>query len=1021
MRCPLCGADSAGATCSVCGASLPGGESSVTPAGAQTIQAGLSGQTIQSDASGPTIQADPELTALPSGPSTPGGSSPGRKGMLVPGQAFGSRYRVVRQLGVGGMGAVYQAWDSELGVTVALKTIRPGSDLGAAAEIEQRFKRELLLAREVTHKNVVRIHDLGEIDGTKYITMSYVDGWSLSALLHARGKLPVPEALGIARQVASGLQAAHEAGVVHRDLKPANIMVNGAGHALILDFGIARLDSGGRQDAPAGPSGVVPSGRAAFLTEGTLSGTVIGTLEYMAPEQAHAGDVDSRADIYAFGLILRDLLVGLRKTGNPLEDLQERIEKGLPPLSTMDASLPETLDAIVWKCTQIDPAARYQTMDELCGVLGRLDDNGHLLPEPKRLTWRVVAAGVVLAAGLTGGGAWLLRPAPPPPVHDPMSVLVADFVNKTGDALFDGSLEQPFSAGIEGASFITAYPRRDALRAARRITPGTTKLDEGAARLVSQREAIKVVLTGVIEAAGSGFRISVRLVDPIPGTELARIERKAAGKPDVLPAIGALAEQAREALGDTVTQSERAAAVETFTTASLEAARDYAQAQALANANKDAEAIPLYKKALERDPNLGRAYSGWAASAVRLGQKDEAEQLYQKALALVDRMTEREKYRTLGAYYLNVAGNYEKAIENFEALVKKYPSDGAGHNNLAIAYFGTLNFPKALEEGRLVLTIYPNSPLYRSNYALYAMYAGDFATAGTEGRKMADQGDFLAYLPVAMAAMSGGRFDEATKAWDGAKSTGAQGASLAAIGLADMALAQARWRDAAGLLQSSIGADIADKNEVGAGAKAAALAEAQWALGRRKEALDAASRALKISRELQVVVPVARVLLDAGRAGDVAVLAQELDGQLQTQNRAYAHLLQAQLALARKQPAEAVDLLREGLKHGDLWLLRYTLGVGYVQAGASAEALSELDLCEKRRGETTALFLNDLPTYRYSVPLAYWLGRAQDGLGMREAAMRSYQSYLSMRPESSADPLAKDVAARLRALGASLP
>ncbi|MGE5199751.1 MAG: serine/threonine-protein kinase, partial [Rhodospirillaceae bacterium] len=181
------------------------------------------------------------------------------------------------------MGAVYQAWDSELGVTVALKTIRPGSDLGAAAELEQRFKRELLLAREVTHKNVVRIHDLGEVEGTKYITMSYVDGWSLSALLHARSKLPVSEALGIARQVASGLQAAHEAGVVHRDLKPANVMVDTAGHALILDFGIARLESGGRQDAPSGASGIVPTGRAAFLTEGTLSGTVIGTLEYMAP------------------------------------------------------------------------------------------------------------------------------------------------------------------------------------------------------------------------------------------------------------------------------------------------------------------------------------------------------------------------------------------------------------------------------------------------------------------------------------------------------------------------------------------------------------------------------------------------------------------------------------------------------------------------------------------------------------------------------------------------------------------
>ena len=757
------------------------------------------------------------------------------------------------------------------------------------------------------------------------------------------------------------------------------------------------------------------------MTGATLSGTVMGTLEYMAPEQAKAGEVDHRADIYAFGLILRDLLVGLRASGNPLDDLRERIEKGLPPLSSVDASLPETLDAVVWKCTQVDPAERYQTTSELCSVLERLDDNGQLLPEPKRLTWRVVAAGVVLAAGLTGGAAWLLRPAPPPEAHAPVSVLIADFENKTGDALFDGLLEQPLTIGIEGASFINAYPRRDALRAARRDRPGRNRHQRenrspGFAAGSHQGRAGRRD-----RASRVGLQVSVRLLDPVPGTELAGIERRAAGKSDVLAVVGALAEQARVALGDTVTQSERAAAVETFTTASLEAARDYSQAQALANSNKDDEAIALYKKALERDPNFGRAYAAWAASAIRLGRKDEAEQLYQKSLALVDRMSEREKYRTLGAYYLNVTGNNEKAIENFETLVAKFPADGAGHNNLAIAYFGTLNFTKALDEGRRVLAIYPNSPMYRSNYALYAMYAGDFATAETEGRKMAEQGDFLAYLPVAMAALAGGRVDDAVKAWDEAKPTGAQGASLAAMGLADMALAQARWRDAAGLLQSSIGADVADKNEVGAGAKAAALAEAQWALGRPKEALGAAARALKISRELHVVVPVARVLLDAGRTSDVTVLAGELDSQLQTQNRAYAHLLQAQLALARKQPAEAVDLLREGLKHGDLWLLRYTLGVAYVQAGANAEALSELDLCEKRRGETTALFLNDVPTFRYSVPLAYWLGRAQEGLGMREAANRSFLAYLAMRPQSSGNPVAKDTAARLRAAGVGRP
>jgi len=976
----------------------------------------------------PAASRPESLTGAETTPPPPGGSRAAHPrssgdmpegGPLPLGQAFGPRYRITRLLGVGGMGAVYEAWDAELGVSVAIKVIRPETtaDAVAAAVVEQRFKRELLLAREVTHKNVVRIHDLGEIDGVKYITMSYVDGENLAGVLRARGTLPIKEALAITRQIAAGLRAAHEAGIVHRDLKPANVMIDGGGHALIMDFGIARLESAG---APL-DSVVTPAKRsdalARRLSGYTMDGAVVGTLDYMAPEQARGQALDHRADIYAFGLILRDMLVGPRPGGDPMGALRDRMEKGLPALRSIDASIPDTLEQIASRCLQVDPGARYQTTAELCAVLDRLDDDGQRMPEPRRLTWRLAVAGLLVVSAVTSGVVWLTRPAPPPPQHEPFAVLVSDFVNKTGDPVFDGVLEQPLGIGIEASSFIVSFPRRDALRAARRIKPGATGIDEQAARLIAQREAIKLVLAGSIERAGSGFEVSVRVLDPVPGKQLARLSARAAGKADVLRAVGTVAARTRGVLGDTVTETEGAAARETFTAASIEAANSYAAAQALANVNKDEDAIVAYKRAIELDPNFGRAYSGWAASAIKLGRKDEADQMYQKALALVDRMTEREKYRTFGAYYLNVAGNYEKAIENFEALVRKFPSDGAGHNNLAIAYFGTLNFTKALEEGRHVLGIYPNSPLYRSNYALYAMYAGDFATAATEGRKMADTGDFLAYLPVAMAALAENNVADAAKAWEEARATGTQGVSLASIGLADMALAQWRGREAAAVLQQGLAVDLGDKNQMGAAAKEVAMAEAQWQQGRRKEALAAVARALKGSRDLYVIVPAARVLLDAGQTAEVETLAEELGRRLQTRDQACADLLKAQLALTRGQPAEALNMVREALKHADLWLIRFTLGVAYVQAGAFAEALTELELCEKRRGETTALFLNDLPTYRFAVPLSYWLGRAQEGLGMREAANRSYQAYLAFRPESSGDSLAKDAQKRRLATG----
>ncbi len=236
--------------------------------------------------SAPTVDATAAETLL-------GGAQPGfpeASGPLKVGQSFGPRYHIIKLLGAGGMGAVYKARDAELNVDVALKVIR-GDRRSVSPNAEKQFKNELLLARQVTHKHVVRIHDLGEIDGIKYITMPYIEGQELAVLLRREGKLPVARALHFARQIASGLEAAHEAGVVHRDLKPANIMIGGAGddaQALIMDFGISAS------------------------TSDAASGTVSGTLEYMAPEQGRGEAVDARADIYAFGLILYEMLTGPR-------------------------------------------------------------------------------------------------------------------------------------------------------------------------------------------------------------------------------------------------------------------------------------------------------------------------------------------------------------------------------------------------------------------------------------------------------------------------------------------------------------------------------------------------------------------------------------------------------------------------------------------------------------------------------------------------------------------------------------
>jgi serine/threonine protein kinase/tetratricopeptide (TPR) repeat protein len=942
-------------------------------------------------------------------------------GPLVPGQAFGPRYQIIRLLGVGGMGAVYQALDDELSVAVALKVIRPDvmADPCAAGEVERRFKRELLLARQVTHRNVVRIHDLGEVNGVKYITMPFIEGESLARLLASNGKLLLAQALPIAKQIAAGLAAAHEAGVVHRDLKPENVMIEADGRAIIMDFGISRSATPGTVGGPvhdASAATVASSLKPATVVSGlTMAGAVLGTVDYMAPEQARAEPVDERADIYSFGLMLRDMLVGSRRVGgaSAVDELMARINQAPPAPHTIDPQIPEPVDRIVCRCLEPDPAARYQTSQELVSDLERLDDEGELLPEAPRITRRKITAVLLLVLGLLGGTWWLARTPVPPPGPEPVEVLIADFENRTGDPVFDGALEQALAIGVEGASFIGAYPRADALRLSQQLAPGKS-LDLERARLLAGREGIKIVLAGAIEPRGSGYRVAVRIVDPIPGKDLARVQADASDKSEVLQKVAKVASDLRAELGDTKPASERLAMVETFTATSLEAARSYSIGQELQWAAKYEDSIPYYRKALEADPKFGRAYANWAVSASYLGRKDESEQLFKQAFAFSDRMTEREKYRTYGSYYLTVARNYEKAIENYTKLVELYPADRSGHGNLAVAYFSTLNFAKAREEGAKAVQLYPASLKLRNNLALYAMYAGDFAGAEKAAAEVvkADSSYYRAYLPIAIAAAMRSDMTASRAAYQRMGQAGKQGRSLASTGLADLALYEGRFDEAIRLLREGIAYDESIANPSGKAAKLCVLAEALAAAGVKAEARAGARSAAKLLREDSVLLPAARVLVGTGDQADARAIAQQLGSDIHPYSRAYGKVVEGEIALRQGRVPEAVDAFRAAQKTADLWLTRFSLGVGYIAAGAFPEALAELEACQKRRGEATALFLDDVPTIRYLATLPYWLGRAREGVGMNAAALESYKAFLALRPNAS-DPLTADARRRL--------
>lgn len=957
-------------------------------------------------------------TRVRTGSRTGPGASEAPTGPLAVGEPFGPRYQILRLLGVGGMGAVYEAWDAELEMALALKVIRPDvtDDPLVAAEIEHRFKRELILARQVTHPNVVRIHDLGEIDGIKYITMPYIEGRDLASVLAERKTLPVPLALNIARQLAAGLSAAHAAGVVHRDLKPANVMIDREDRVVIMDFGIARSERS-RAGARSGPG--FAAGASADLGA-TLVGTTLGTIEFMAPEQARGEEVDHRADVYAFGLILRRMLIGKRfaqGTTDALADLSARMQAEPTRLRAVDANLPEAVERIVSRCLQPKPDDRFNTTAELAAALEALDDNGVPLPASPRLlrSVRFWAAAGVLVAALVGGTWWaasrLVAPSTPE-TRAPVSVLIADFANDTAEPVFNGLLEPSLSVGIEGASFISAYQRPAALRLARQMKAGD-RLDESACRLVAMREGIKVVLVGRIERRGQAYAVSVRGVDPTSGALLLTSRVEAANRDGVLAAAGRLAVSVRSGLGDT----RAAEPAETWSAASLEAVSAYLKAQELFAAGQDDEAITYYRQATERDPTFARAYGGWATCATRLGRREEADRLWKTALSKLDQMTDRERYRLLGAYYTLVTRNYDKAIETYETLVREYPADGAGHNNLAVGYFRKLDFKRSLEEGRRLLQIYPTSPLYRTNYALYAMYAGDFETATREAQGLVDrkQASFDTYLPLAIAAVARGDLDGATRAYRLMAASGAPGLSLSAVGLADLALYQGRARDAIDLLRRGIARDREARSEAGVTSKQVVLAEALLLQGNAAAAAAAARLALEGDQTEAVVVPAAQILLAARSEAAVAQLASRLDNQLDRQSRAYGRLLAGQVALGKGRRIEAVEAFREAIKLADVWLARFNLGLAFLQAGYFAEALSEFEACQKRRGEASAVFLNDEPTVRHLAPLDYWIGRSRESLGLLPQAQESYRRFTALRATDSPDPLLRDARRRLGA------
>jgi tetratricopeptide (TPR) repeat protein/tRNA A-37 threonylcarbamoyl transferase component Bud32 len=947
--------------------------------------------TAATEATTDAITSSTTATALPSTPAPPRPQTPrSERGPFKPGEAFG-RYHIIRLLGIGGMGAVYQAWDEELGVAVAIKVIRPEvmADPEAAQQIERRFKRELLLARQVTHKNVVRIHDLGELSGMKYITMSYVNGIDLATLLKQEGKLDVPRVMRIIRPLVSGLVAAHAGGVVHRDLKPANVMFGINGDAFIMDFGIARSISAGAEADPSA-AGLPANLKATVVDAGTtMAGSILGTVQYMAPEQAQGLEVDHRADIYAFGLIVYDMLVGRRRAEqaeSAIAELKGRMKQAPASVRSVIPEVPAGLDQLIATCLEPDPVKRFKTTEELAAALNRLDDMGEVIPIRRVVGMPLLVAVGLLGLVLTAGTWWYTRNLLPPPEHEPVSVVIADLTNTTSDTTFDRSLEPMLKLALEGAGFISAYSRSDLPRALAVQPPAT--LDEAAAREIAVKQGLGVVVSGSVSRAGRGnsYNLTLKATQPVTGDVIVSVDDTASSKDQVLGVATAMANEVREALGDeTTSDSSQRFAQEALSAVSLDVVRDYAAAMGSLSNSQFNDARDGFKRAVERDPNFGLAYAGMAIASRNMGEQQEAEKYIAEAVRHVDRMTERERFRTRGIFYM-ISNDYQACGKEFGDLIAKYAADVAARNNLAICSTGMRDMNRAYEEMKRAVEILPKRGLYRVNLALYASYRSDFQT-GLQEAKTATSMSPLGLLPLAFAEQGLGQLMQAAETYSQLEKVDP---SYTSSGIGDIAIYEGRFTEAVRVLTAGAQADVMAKKVDRAATKYAAIAQVQLLRRQRPAAVAAAERALMYSSAAKIRFLAARVFVEAGDVKRAQTIAVALGKELQAEPQAYAKVIEGQIALRMDDPRTAVTALTAANQLLDTWLGRLELGRAYLAANAFTQADSEFDRCINRRGE---LFLDEEPMFGLLPQVYYLRGMARQGLKSAGFAV-SYRTFV---------------------------
>ena len=641
-------------------------------------------------------------------------------------------YRIVRQLGAGGMGVVYEAEDTRLGRHVALKFLPEA--LALSPDLLERFEREARIASSLNHPNICTVYDIGEDaahGGRRFIVMELLDGESLRSRIHGQ-PLPVDLVVETGCQIADALDAAHTKGIVHRDIKPANIFITKRGQAKLLDFGVAKL-GGERHDA----AGTDETRRAADVL--TSPGSAIGSINYMSPEQARGEDLDGRTDLFSLGLVLYEMATGRQAFGGQTTavvfDAILNKQPAEPRLTNPD--LPEELARVILRSLEKDRKLRFQTAADMLAELSRIrrDTSSRTavntgvappatsvtsttVPQPisPRRWWRIAVPAAVIVSAV---GYYLWHATRTPAFTERDTVVVSDFANTTGDPVFDDALKQALSVQLQQTPYLTLLPD---LRVQRTLKLMQRQPEQSitpqVARELCQRVGAKVTFEGSISSLGSSYVVTLGVHNCQTGAALAEQQVQVRTKEEVLSSLGQATTALRKSLGESLASIQKYdVPVTEATTSSLEALKAYGLANKTRYTRGDEAAIPFFQKAVELDPDFALGYAKLAVVFGNTGRTDDSKRYAQKAYDMKDRVSEYERLYITWNYDTKVLQDPKKTRETLELMTASYPRDYAAQNNLGVYYISRNEFSQAAEHYRAAIDIAPDEPLPMANLA----------------------------------------------------------------------------------------------------------------------------------------------------------------------------------------------------------------------------------------------------------------------------------------------------------------